>query len=225
MPNWSATNYILRGPEKDIRRFCDVVNSCIDNPYLSNLGFGNLWLVNVFHAFGYLNENKYHLRGCIDPNPDSIACFFGPESYDEYPRLEPERISDKEWCIRFSTQTAWDRSEWLDTLFDAHFPECRYAWRSTDEFGNYHKVYHPELLGAPSIEFEAHSPVGTIDDYSFAWGEEDKAAERLSELTGLRFTADEIKRCDETFCKKINDWNDAHEDGEIYVRAWDLVTD
>lgn len=227
MPNWSATNYILRGSEKDIRRFCETVNSCYDKPDVEPNGFGKLWLGNIYAGFGNdpktIESSKYNLRGCIDPDPESITCLFGPVPDETNPKIFPVQSGDK-WVVAFSTQTAWGRCDWLDELFDSQFPECLYAWKSTDEFGNYHKVYHPELMHAPSIEIHYHAEY-CIEELEFAWGEEDKAAKKLEELTGMQFSADEIKDCNNAFWEKIAKHNETHEDNEIVVIPWDLVTD
>lgn len=226
MPNWSATNYFLRGKKEDIEHFCNTVNSCYDRPDITPNGFGKLWLGNIFAAFGnkpeMIEKVSYNLRGILDPNPDTIATLCGPEPNEDNTRLVPVQ-SGEEWAIAFSTITAWERCDWLDELFDKQFPECRYAWKSTDEFGNYHKVYHPELMHAPSIVIQYHADC--IEEIEFAWGDEDKAAQKLTELTGMPFSADEIKDCNVTFWEKINKYNNKHEDNEIDIEPWDLVKD
>ncbi len=227
MPNWSATNYLLRGKKEDINRFCDTVNSCQERHFGIPNGFGKLWLGNIFIAFGnspkMINKVTYNLRGLLNPDPDATASFWwGPEPSKNIPKLVPIQSGD-EWVITFSTITAWERCEWLDILFDKQFPECRYAWKSTDEFGNFHKVYHPELMHAPSIVIRYHA--NCIEEKEFAWGEESKTAEKLTELTGMPFSTDEIKECNEAFWKKLCKFNEEHEDNEIEIEIWDLVKD
>lgn len=150
MSNWCATNFLLRGPEEDIKRFCDTVNSCFTKPDVKPNGFGKLWLGNLCVAFGYeYDECNGGLRGLLDPNPDSAACFFGPDPDNH--RLEPEKNEDGTIQVRFSTQTAWGPSDWFMTMLDEKFPACEYGWKATDEFGNFHYIHNRRLLDEPYI--------------------------------------------------------------------------
>ncbi len=227
MPNWCATNYLLRGPKDKIQDFCDKVNSCYDKPDAKPNGFGKLWLGNIYAAFGYnpetISTTKHNLRGILNPDPELEACFCGPEPDESNPKLYPVQSGD-EWAVAFSTMTAWSRSEWIDEMLDKQFPQCRYAWKTTDEFGNFHNVYHPELMHATSIEIHYHGD-NCIEDMEFAFGKEDEAAKKLEELTGMHFTADEIKDYNKDFWDKIKNYNEAHEDNYIEIMPWDIVTD
>lgn len=40
-----------------------------------------------------------------------------------------------------------------------------------------------------------------------------------------KFRADEIKDCNNAFWEKIAKFNEEHEDNEIEIEIWDLVTD
>lgn len=151
MSNWCATNFLLRGPEKDIIRFCDTVNSCYLKDDVRPNGFGKLWLGNLMVAFGYEFCPFYDIRGLLDPNPDSVANFFGPYRGLEKYFITPETIKDGTLQVRFSTQTAWGPSDWFMIMLDEKFPACEYGWEATDEFGNFHYIHNRKLLRKPYI--------------------------------------------------------------------------
>ena len=48
--------------------------------------------------------------------------------------------------MRFSTTSAWDRSEDLENLILEKFPGISLAWSCTDEFGNFHVTHNPERI-------------------------------------------------------------------------------
>ena len=225
MPNWSSTNFVLVGSEKDIRRFCDTINSCHGKPDVAPNDYGKLWLGNICAALGIDWEKvdeKFNICGTLIPDPCYKAQWCGPDPDDSVEKLIPEKIENSaNWKIAFSTCTAWDRCNWFDELFKSQFPNCRYGWRATDEFGNFHKVFNPELTRNPSIELY----VPDICDDTYNWGEEEKAAAKLTEITGMPFSREELNDFNEGFWKKVNEWNKAHEDNWIDIDIWDLVTD
>ena len=51
---------------------------------------------------------------------------------------------DPDGKMRFSTTSAWDRSEDLEDLILEKFPGIALAWSCTDEFGNFHVTHNPE---------------------------------------------------------------------------------
>ena len=89
-----------------------------------------------------------HFRGTIDPDFYAQACLCGP-NVDE----KKEFTIDEDGKMRFSTTSAWDRSEDVENLIMEHFPSVELAWSCTDEFGNFHITHNPE--GLPELEIIA----------------------------------------------------------------------
>ncbi len=222
MPNWCATNYLLRGPKDRIQDFCDKVNACVDKPDIMNNDFGRLWLGNLYAVIEKETDIgtilQADVRGCIDPDPDSEACFCGPEGNVRY--LYPEkdiRTGEKNWAhIAFSTQTAWDMSKWFNKMLEEKYPELEVSFMTTDEFGNFHKCHNPERLGISHIEIWHHDH----GEYSFDTAEE---AAIILNIFGLDFTKEDIENQSEEFCKKINEYNENHEYEELEITVWKLV--
>ena len=53
---------------------------------------------------------------------------------------------DEDGRMRFSTTSAWDRSEDIENLILEKFPGISLAWSCTDEFGNLHTTHNPERI-------------------------------------------------------------------------------
>ena len=82
-----------------------------------------------------------HLRGTLDPDFYAQACLCGP-----YVDQKREFEVDEDGRMRFSTTSAWDRSEELENLILEKFPGITLAWSCTDEFGNFHTTHNPERI-------------------------------------------------------------------------------
>lgn len=221
MPNWCATNYLLRGNKDKVQEFCDKVNSCYDKPDIRPNSFGKLWLGNVCVAFGYeYDKNNGELRGCIDPDAGSVPCFCGPCIPEDKTEIIPTILKDKTTAVAvFSTQTAWGRSEWFENMIGEKYPELTLAWKATDEFGNFHHCHNPELIGCPVIEIEGWD----IETAEFEAGKESEATDMLKNITGIDFTVEEILAHNEKMYEKIIRWNKQHANHEINVIVWEEV--
>lgn len=142
MPNWAATNYIIRGEEKELKEFCRLLNTMENH---SN-GSRRFWMGNLLIALGMtydeVNTGPIHCRGSFDPDPDAMACLCGPDP-DESHKFSV----DDDGLLRFSTVSAWNRCSDLEKEIARHFPSFEFFWKSTDEFGNFHLVHDPENLG------------------------------------------------------------------------------
>lgn len=220
MPNWCCTNYVLRGEPKDINRFCETVNACIDKPDVCENGFGKYWLGNLCVAFGYeYSESMRGLRGALNPDPDAIACF----CYEcEEPRpLEPELAPDNTRAqVRFSVVTAWGPSDWFHMMLDEKYPDVIVGFKTTDEFGNFHDCKSLSLLGAPAYEIEAS---GRDVWAEFDFGQEDLVAKKLTMLTGIDFSPEDVLYPASKVEDALGDYNESHEDDEVYFIAWKEV--
>lgn len=152
MPNWCATNYALTGDQAELREFCDMVNSLPSREDVHKNGFGKYWLGNLVALLG-ADWEKVSCRGAINPDGDACACFCGPSGSGEGQSL----VIDDDGAVRFSTETAWDRSRDFEDLVTERFPSLTFSYRSTDEFGNFHVIHDP--MGLISRErFEVWIP-------------------------------------------------------------------
>lgn len=136
MPNWCACNYAVRAEKKDLEEFVNLVNSMPDAHPCS---FGRLWLGNLVIALGG-DWQKTGCRGVIDPDPEAVACFFGPGVSDGSLGIGEDGL------CRFSTVSAWDRCPDVEDLLKSKWPSMEFFWRATDEFGNFHTIHDPEGL-------------------------------------------------------------------------------
>ena len=223
MPNWCATNYLLRGPKEKIQDFCNKVNSCVDKPDVLPNSFGKLWLGNLYAVFENETDQKTimsaDIRGCLDPDPESEPCLFGPEGNVQY--LYPEKdiqTGEKDWMhIAFSTQTAWDMSRWLNRMLKEKYPELEVSFKTTDEFGNFHKCHNPGRMGIKRIEIWHH------DHEEYFLDSAEEAADLILNISGLDFAKEDIENESEEFCRKINEYNENHEDEELEITVWKFI--
>lgn len=218
MPNWCCQNWVLRGPRKEIKRFCDTVNSCLTRPEVEPNGFGKFWLGNLTAAFGEnyndLDKSGAHLRGILSADGEESPCFGGPAENDT--PLSFSNLESGEAEVRFSVTTAWDPSEWFEKTVEEKFPNLHYGWKATDEFGNFHTCHNLDLLGEDTYIIDQVNE----DSVGFDCGEEEKAAKVLSEILGAKVSADEILRNADSLYGKIAAFNEENEDHEVFFTVW-----
>ena len=143
MPNWACTNYIATGDMDELQEFARTLNTMPDLLKGSPFGFGRYWMGNLLAAFGMtreeIDESPIYCRGTFDPNFHAVACFCGPD-VDE----KDEFSVDADGRLRFSTVSAWGKSDDIEEFIMDKFPSIEFAWSSTDEFGNFHNTCNPE---------------------------------------------------------------------------------
>ena len=143
MPNWACNHIVASGDQEQLRALAQTLNTM---PNYSS-GFGRYWMGNLAAALLGLNADgldRYrgmHLRGTLDPDFYAQACLCGP-----YVDQKREFEVDEDGRMRFSTTSAWDRSEDLENLILEKFPGISLAWSCTDEFGNFHTTHNPERI-------------------------------------------------------------------------------
>ena len=143
MPNWACNHIVASGDLEQLRALAQTLNTM---PNYSN-GFGRYWMGNLAAALLGVDADgldKYkgmHLRGTLDPDFYAQACLCGP-----YVDQKREFEVDEDGRMRFSTTSAWDRSEDLENLILDKFPGISLAWSCTDEFGNFHTTHNPERI-------------------------------------------------------------------------------
>ena len=143
MPNWACNHIVASGDLEQLRALAQTLNTM---PNYSN-GFGRYWMGNLAAALlgvdadGLDRYRGMHLRGTLDPDFYAQACLCGP-----YVDQKREFEVDEDGRMRFSTTSAWDRSEDLENLILEKFPGITLAWSCTDEFGNFHTTHNPERL-------------------------------------------------------------------------------
>ena len=143
MPNWACNHIVASGDLEQLRALAQTLNTM---PNYSN-GFGRYWMGNLAAALlgvdadGLDRYRGMHLRGTLDPDFYAQACLCGP-----YVDQKREFEVDEDGRMRFSTTSAWDRSEDLENLILEKFPRSTLAWSCTDEFGNFHTTHNPERI-------------------------------------------------------------------------------
>ena len=143
MPNWACNHIVASGDLEQLRALAQTLNTM---PNYSN-GFGRYWMGNLAAALlgvdadGLDRYRGMHLRGTLDPDFYAQACLCGP-----YVDQKREFEVDEDGRMRFSTTSAWDRSEELENLILEKFPGISLAWSCTDEFGNFHTTHNPERI-------------------------------------------------------------------------------
>ena len=143
MPNWACNHIVASGDQEQLRALTQTLNTM---PNYSS-GFGRYWMGNLAAALlgvdadGLDRYRGMHLRGTLDPDFYAQACLCGP-----YVDQKREFEVDKDGRMRFSTTSAWDRSEDLENLILEKFPGITLAWSCTDEFGNFHTTHNPERI-------------------------------------------------------------------------------
>ena len=143
MPNWACNHIVASGDQEQLRALAQTLNTM---PNYSS-GFGRYWMGNLAAALlgvdadGLDKYSGMHLRGTLDPDFYAQACLCGP-----YVDQKREFEVDEDGRMRFSTTSAWDRSEDLENLILEKFPGITLAWSCTDEFGNFHTTHNPERI-------------------------------------------------------------------------------
>ena len=143
MPNWACNHIVASGDLEQLRALAQTLNTM---PNYSN-GFGRYWMGNLAAALlgvdadGLDRYRGMHLRGTLDPDFYAQACLCGP-----YVDQKREFEVDEDGRMRFSTTSAWDRSEDLEDLILEKFPGSSLAWSCTDAFGNFHVTHNPERI-------------------------------------------------------------------------------
>ena len=143
MPNWACNHIVASGDLEQLRALAQTLNTMLN---YSN-GFGRYWMGNLAAALlgvdadGLDRYRGMHLRGTLDPDFYAQACLCGP-----YVDQKREFEVDEDGRMRFSTTSAWDRSEELENLILEKFPGITLAWSCTDEFGNFHVTHNPERI-------------------------------------------------------------------------------
>lgn len=199
MPNWSATNYAVRGEETELKEFCDLVNSLPSREDVHENGFGKYWLGNLVTLLGG-DWKTLSTRGVIDPDPCVYPCLCGP--------VEPQGLMevDHDGTLRFSTVTAWAQSRDFEDLLTRRFPSFVIAYRSTDEFGNFHTLHDP--LGILHfMKYEVYIP----DAVELYTDEEQDAVKAILKAAGMDGDYHEGMTFDEAL-QKAEGWLEEHSD-------------
>ena len=145
MPNWACANYVASGDRVELEELVRTLNTMPNLLPDTPSGFGRYWLGNLFGAFGMtleqIESSGISCRGTFDPDFCAVACLCGPD-VDE----SSEFCLSDDGRLRFSTISAWDKCDDVDSLIFERFPSVSLAWSVTDEFGNFHYTHNPDGL-------------------------------------------------------------------------------
>lgn len=221
MPNWCCTNYVAKGPREQLQGLCDAINKMpnliADKPH----SFGRYWIGNLVCFLEKCDKDSIpagtYCRGVIDPNPNAVACMFGP-AVDESMAFEV----DDDGRLRFSVVHAWSHCDSFDNLVQKHFPEIEFSFTETDEFGNFHDIFENDDEDLFPVYFAC------IDgEYrEFMKNERDKFVDFLMEnypKLGLAADVSHEYLISEEFQKRFRDCADEDEGFEDYAYAYVLL--
>ena len=218
MSNWCATNWKIVGSEKSVRKVADIFNSLFKKENQLENGFGETWLGSLYALiYGKTRDQvlktSENVRGLIDPNPCACACLFinHPDPDD---RFVVEKTEDGLLSLSFTTQSAYDVPYWMCNWF-ASFEEedenFAYGYKATDEFGNFHVCRNGGLIGGVYV-------VDHEDGNEFGYGEKEAFLDCIEKITGLTFDRQRFIGGDyQEVLRKIDEYNEDHEDEECYV--------
>ena len=203
MPNWACTNYIATGEMAELKEFARTLNTMPNLLEGKPLSFGRYWMGNLLAAFGMtmeqIDNSHIRCRGTFDPNFHAVPCFCGPD-VDE----KEEFSVDEDGKMRFSTISAWDRSEDIEVMIQERFPSIDLSWSCTDEFGNFSLSHNPE--GHTDL------PAFTFDGRIYSEDEVPLMREHAKEYISLPDEADAEFFRSREFRDMIDIYNDSLDD-------------
>ncbi len=198
MPNWACTNYIATGDMDELQEFASTLNTMPNLLEGKPFSFGRYWMGNLLAAFGItrdeIDESPIYCRGTFDPNFHAVACFCGPD-VDE----KEEFSVDADGRLRFSTVSAWGKSDDIEEFIRDKFPSIEFAWSSTDEFGNFHNTCNPE--GFTDL------PAFVLDGCLYSEDEIPQMREHAGEYIDLPPGADAAFFRSQEFCDMVDMYN------------------
>ena len=166
MPNWACANYVASGDRVELEELVRTLNTMPNLLPDTPSGFGRYWLGNLFGAFGMtleqIESSVISCRGTFDPDFCAVACLCGPD-VDE----SSEFCLSDDGRLRFSTISAWDKCDDVDSLIVERFPSVNLAWSVTDEFGNFHYTHNPD--GLPNYRPSLSTASSTARMTSTSW--------------------------------------------------------
>lgn len=218
MPNWSSSNFAVRGKADELKAFADIVNSLPFRKQAAENGFGPWWLGNLVDALGG-DWKKIHCRGVFEPDPGAPACWSCAA-----PDPGASVAIGDDGLLRFSIVMAWRLDEGLLDFIKEKYPSFEFFYKSTDEFGNFHIRIDPENL-VDAVAYELY----VADNYEFFGDHNTKDYRReergaflrdLERLTGREFP-DTLS--DREVEDRFVDWqNDGGDDEScMYVEIWE----
>ena len=208
MPNWACTNYVASGDRVELEELVRILNTMPNLLPDTPSGFGRYWLGNLFGAFGMtleqIERSGVSCRGTFDPDFYAVACLCGP-GVDE----SSEFCLSDDGRLRFSTISAWDKSDDIDSLIVERFPSVSLAWSVTDEFGNFHYTYNPDGL----TELTAFALNGLL----YSEDDLDELAADLRALIDIPDGADAEYFRSDAVQEKLEAYNETCSDGDETV--------
>ena len=205
MPNWCVCNLAVRGEQKELKAFTDLLNSLPERTAPSENDFGPFWMGTLADALGG-DWRTGPFRGVVCPDPQVSACWTCTE-----PEIVPFEICP-DGILRMSTCSAWSIPYGFFDLIKSKYPSLEFFFKATDEFGNFHVVDDPDCL-VDDVRFE----LGGLDCYR-TYKEDKKAAfiKDLQEVLVKPFPVKDDQPLDEAFvdqCYKF--WEQNHGEDEI----------
>ena len=224
MPNWCATNWVVRAKRDTVNELKDIFNSLKEKNEVDINAFGKQWLGNLFVALGYdyltIDTATDNCRGHIDSNCMARPAWsLGDPSEDPFESVD---IDGGLATMAFSTQTAWSFPVWLYKEFTRRGLEVAYV--ITEETNDFNLYRNAELLREYPDLLELHELGGDSCEYTkwFHLGQEKEMLEEVEKVTGIHFDAEEAKENEfKNVQKALDNWQrQMPDDREIYLIAY-----
>ena len=196
----------VTGRKDELDAFVQTVNSLPSLPEFHPNGFGPWWLGNLVHALGG-DWEKIPCRGVINPEPNAGISWSCAE-----PGLNWSVSLDEKDVARFSLTMAWGLDTRLLDFINEKWPSLEFAWKATDEFGNFYERHDPDgLLDGDTYEFDAPDACKSYED-------KEKFLADLREFSGLDLKAEDS---DSAILDRFGEWLESLPEDD--VRRWAVV--
>lgn len=201
MANNCYTTYKIVGPLHVLNKLCDTLFQVQNHPVYKETChyWGDPWMGDILLYLGYTEEEIKDARHRG-----------GIQSWE---------FDDEEGVVTMETMTAWgEMYEWRH-LVSAKFPELKWYYISTDEFGNFYSTNDSE---GRFFDYQYHVDAYVPrDGYCMDFKNIEEAAEYLQEDLGVLATSyEELSQ----LCDKYNGEHE-NEDWYIYLKPYIIYND
>ncbi|MBP3600772.1 MAG: hypothetical protein J6J10_00605 [Alistipes sp.] len=190
MPNWCFTSYVVTGDEKEV---CD-----------------------LYEKMRSLEEREESLveNGFGKSWLGNLVTLLGGDWNTIYCRgawLELEKDDDN-GALRFDTETAWNDPDEVISFLQEKYPNLEFYFITEEPGMGYYATN--DTAGEYFPQRYTITPYDCGEEYQYEEGEEQEFFKEIENITGYKVTNfEEVE-------KAVCDYNEKHEDEEIYVKIF-----